>query len=547
MDPKAEDSHREDDKSQTWNDKGTSTTKSERKAWVRYRTEYRHRITDEVIYRQDCESFGTQHTGIESDDAGLPAFELVTRYMTKTLDDDRRTNSKNASTGPPAVSTLFKPSYRLNLFSTAIIHAVRSVVKYYPSQDLNGDTITVDWPYAVLVHHYDELLAFRKECVTKDPSVLCVRERDADEHLGLLLQFLDDHIMEDVRAEQERNRRGVGTFEFKWFWYKPGMTFLYRTTDGTDWQPCVIQSVTGGIFENLLTHWTMNRWSLRYDGHFLGRVSSQTTIKKFDGEVKLEDNIYVDDLYFGVADVERNPNTNTNWDPLVSKQIENGRMYWKLLRKQCRYYKGNSRDFPFNEVRNTTGPEVLNIAWSDLLMVSIFQVDGLVMADLKSYMSEGIYHRKPTLMNRDDLRIWDPSCYCAVCSVRKDVKSIEPLFERYNRITPDYHTLTRHGYFLCDFTMKAFVFRTRAWGKYMEPRELFRLSLLTCVPFPLYFPRVFSPKSLQKCDGCFHCKMRITDIEFITQRLCTLKGFRSRNGTRTCSIAWSWMSSERTR
>ena len=58
----------------------------------------------------------------------------------------------------------------LNLYSTSIINALRSVVKYYPSQDLSGNPVKIHYPYAVLVHHYDELSVFRDACAAKSPA-----------------------------------------------------------------------------------------------------------------------------------------------------------------------------------------------------------------------------------------------------------------------------------------------------------------------------------------------------------------------------------------
>ena len=75
------------------------------------------------------------------------------------------------------------------------------MVQYYPSQDLFSNPLVVKWPYPILVHHYDELAAFRDSCAARDPTELCVREADAPEHIDLLLNFLDDNIMTAVRME----------------------------------------------------------------------------------------------------------------------------------------------------------------------------------------------------------------------------------------------------------------------------------------------------------------------------------------------------------
>lgn len=132
--------------------------------------------------------------------------------------------------------------------SATIINALRSVVTYYPSQQLSGDVLSIDWPYRVMVHHYDELVAFREQVKSKDPEDLCVREREAPEHLNLLIHFLDDAVMNDIKAEAERNKRGFGTYEHLWYHYRPGCVVLmnYVENEASKWDAFVVQGVSGG-------------------------------------------------------------------------------------------------------------------------------------------------------------------------------------------------------------------------------------------------------------------------------------------------------------
>jgi hypothetical protein len=91
----------------------------------------------------------------------------------------------------------------------------------------------VRWPYPILVHHYDELSKFRESCAAKDPVALCIREKDMYEHLGLLLQLLDQHAMEETETEKERSRNGFVKFEGTW------VALLSKTLEGQDWPPGV--------------------------------------------------------------------------------------------------------------------------------------------------------------------------------------------------------------------------------------------------------------------------------------------------------------------
>ncbi|CAJ2501364.1 Uu.00g042170.m01.CDS01 [Anthostomella pinea] len=393
-----------------------------RGAWIRYRVEHRNRDTNELISHRD-----TKGPGFDDDDKDSldgPAFALVTTFKTAPPPLDSTTAQPLTTT---SVATASPPSYALHLYSKAIVNALQSVVQYYPSQDLTGDVV-INWPYPILIHHYQELADFRERVAQKDGTDLCVRERGAHEQVGLLLKFLDDSVMPDVLAETDRNKKGFYTFEHAWVALKPGITLLDQWRDSTDKLPRVIHSVEGGVFQNPRISWTVHYWDMRYDGRYLGRYLTQVGIEKFDGQNKWK-HIEVGKLSEG-----------TNLSEDVANQLRYGEIYWNLLRKQCRQYKGKTQKFPYNEV------------------------DGLVMTDLKSFYADGGY--KPNLMETADCRNWTSDCKCPACKSKttdKDKKMVS-LFEDYNYIgleTTD--TLTPHQYFLCHFEMESFVFRTRTW------------------------------------------------------------------------------------
>ena len=237
---------------------------------------------------------------------------------------------------------LIKPRYCLNIFSRAIANALQSVVKYYPSQSLTADPIVVKWPYPILVHHYDELNAFRDAAAAKNPQEICVMERDADKHLTLLLRFLDEHVMDGVRAEQERNKRGLYTWEYTWLSYKPGVTYMERLRGEDEWKASVHHSIDGGNFGDSPVDWELSQWSMVYNGRFLGR-EMYTIVNDRRGE-ELEVERHILDTA-GIDDA----NTGNLPEPF-QQRIKYGKQYCELLRKQCKKHKGKSRDFPYNAV-----------------------------------------------------------------------------------------------------------------------------------------------------------------------------------------------------
>lgn len=68
----------------------------------------------------------------------------------------------------------------------------------------------------------------------------------------------------------------------------------------------------------------------------------------------------------------------------------------------------------------------------------------------------------------EDIRTFSSDCPCATCERRraKGEKRVTPLFEDYKSIHLSQDgELTDHAYLLCPVVMRAFVFKTRLWGK----------------------------------------------------------------------------------
>lgn len=229
------------------------------------------------------------------------------------------------------------PSYKLRILSAAIINALQSIVKYYPGQNLSGNVVEVAWPYAILVHHYDELKGFKAGCLSKNAVELCARERDVAEHIDRLIEFLDENIMDRVKAEQNRLNKGFYTFENLWIAYKPGRTVGDLNTL-KEWKPYVGSGISGGSFVNPSITWTVQGWTLDFDGIHLGRREFLIDIPRFDGEMEFKTiTHFVDDD----ADITTGP---------LTSNLVYGEMWFTLLQKQCRNHEGKSLEFPYNEV-----------------------------------------------------------------------------------------------------------------------------------------------------------------------------------------------------
>ncbi|KAK2051880.1 ATPase [Colletotrichum caudatum] len=342
-----------------------------------------------------------------------PIFESITSYKVST-------HSLDPDSSKPMTSQAL-PTHHIRIHSIAIINALQSVVRYYPGQDFSGESIVVQKPYPVLVHHYNELQQFRQECLTKPLQELCDREKDAAEHLGILLGFLDDEVMLSVRQEQERNKRG---------------------TD--EWEATVVHSVSGGVFEYPLKDWTVRRWSMDYGGEDIERVWSSTMRwSSFDGERN--------DSKAGQETKFFDPTLDESYldDENVAELIENGKKFAAMVEKQCFHHKGKAARFPFNNI------------------------EGLAMVDLDSYYAIRP-EETPSSMGTDDLRNWSTECICEICKTRKQSlgRKISPLFSVYfDDSSTTQRGLTNHDLLLCPSAVMAYVFRTRTW-EYVHIKNL---------------------------------------------------------------------------
>lgn len=312
-------------------------------AWIGYRVEFKDPVTDQIIDRRTSRTPAVEES-FNISPGNEPIFERVTTYKARPSSDKFIPMSNAEADSDADLPRALGPasSYSIIIYSTAIVNALRTVVSYYPSQDLSRDVLRIDWPYRILVHHYDELVDFRKQVMSRTPEDLCVRERDAAEHLEMLIKFLDDAVMVDIRAEAERNKRGFSTYEHFWYPYRPGCVVMlnYLGNDNSKWDTHVVQKVSGGPTLEHSGVWDIDGWSLGFDGTLLDRKLTGGVKDPFTGEYEFKSSTHF--IY------DRTSLENEE----VQKKIGFGKRYWELIQKQCQHYKGKSCDFPYNEVRS---------------------------------------------------------------------------------------------------------------------------------------------------------------------------------------------------
>lgn len=314
---------------------------------VQYRVEYRT-YDDYLVHSVNMNKHDfdmTNHS--HQNKSHKHIFEIITIYRTNS---SKIRTPANQNIVPLVIDT--RKKVKMVIHSQAICHALRSVVRYYPGQDLLGESITIPAPYPILVHHAPELREFMER---SNPSTqtgpTCTKEQDAYEHLKLLLDFLEEAIMPAVRVERERNEKDFWTSDMAWLALRPGTTWRTRLGGAEvvdDWTALVVESVSGGTLDFGSKPWTIRYWYLDFDGTWIGRRRDMYDKDVFDGEERISDSCReINDKEFQEpADDEPPPKR----DDAVAELVAQGNKFFDLLNEKCQDHNGKTADFPYRQV-----------------------------------------------------------------------------------------------------------------------------------------------------------------------------------------------------
>lgn len=297
---------------------------------VKYRVEYCHESSGKVIH-----SIQTDKLDLESIDNG-EIFDIVTTFLTPDEEFKPNQDSKEPDTRATPRLTDTRKNVKIHIHSPAIIHALRSIVKYYPGQNLLGEVIVIPEPFAILVHYEKELNEYKERCrPSRQTHIVCPKERGAYHEINMLQEFLEHSIMPAVRIERQRNEEGMGTFDMMWLRLRPGATIKF-TIDGSGfWHTGVIEYVKGANFGA----WRIGYWTLDYEGTYLGQRKDNLNIDRFEGEQETYNILVIDDMAFK--------------EPLgesVKDFVEQGEKFYNLLSTKCQYYNGTTYQPPNHKV-----------------------------------------------------------------------------------------------------------------------------------------------------------------------------------------------------
>jgi hypothetical protein len=210
----------------------------------------------------------------------------------------------------------------MRIHSIHLINVLREVITYYPGLNLRTDTVKISEPYEPLVHYMKELEDYK----TLHPEGHDERyTTTTNEHIDVLLGFLDRTLGSRLRLERELHQRPtpVATFENLWMLFKPGQDIYLSVFNGKALDPMVV-----GEFDS--EEGVVLCWNLGYDAGFVKPMRSETTIPWFDGEKE-------------ITSLSAYPrNFHSEDAALESRLIERGKKYWNLCEPSYQEHTGQT-------------------------------------------------------------------------------------------------------------------------------------------------------------------------------------------------------------
>ncbi|KAI0377552.1 P-loop containing nucleoside triphosphate hydrolase protein [Hypomontagnella monticulosa] len=357
------------------------------------------------------------------------------------------------------VSKVEKTSMIIN--SIHLINALRAVVGYYPGTSFLGDSVKINAPYYVLVHHRAALARFKvsqPETHSEEYAFTTAR------HIDVLLSFLEKTIGDQIREEEKRHNAPIpsATFDKLWMILKPGET-IYAKQD-FKWTPFVISSVHPGAAngDGTTTSYAINCWNIAYTNERLCRTMHAFTIDDFLGEEPIANLPVIPARFF------RGENGDMTPEEVTAKQTSLGKMAWQLYKgPNYMSYDGSlvekDPEFNWNYPTSATGYMSGRV---------IIDCAGFARYSLDCPGDANRRARSPPPNNRppphkDQLPYFAPSCGCTACTKAnsKDVLSSFAAFEDLDP-TNDAAPEIDLYYQVLSKVVSGFILGERRWGHF---------------------------------------------------------------------------------
>lgn len=419
---------------------------------ITYRIEYHSVVSSELVFSKD-----TEGPSAENLDRSQPAFEVVT--IAYTQEPSTKSSNDQTTSKPPPI-TLMGNSHII-IKSPAVINALRTVITYYPSENLSGNSITIPEPYAMIVHYEKALLEYREHfapSATMEDS--CKADAHTYEDLGILLDFVKDRLGDSAYKERQRHAKEqpTATFQMLWTLFKPGIDVYYDHNEDGELNGFVVKSVSWTLINGCPNSYVFTLWNLDCNSTYVGASGDFTvTIGFFSGEKAISS------LRLFPCKYLRKDMNGASHEEKKQYLERRGQKWFHLQKKQCRWFNGLSTTWPRRSV--SMGPGLRRAG------INEHQFTGFVMVDMVQFMKpdeNGNSFPDPHLAEDVENSIVSmPTCFCRRCTNVEDCYSKEKAkFAGYSKINPlKTTTLTPHQYFLCNYSMKGFLIKLREWSE----------------------------------------------------------------------------------
>lgn len=266
-----------------------------------------HDTDDRAAIQVVTSIFGVRKSDLRKDDASSSAPPPVP--IDDSEDDDpfylpRFRLHRNTYQPPENVEDIHVKRIagtKLYVYSKLLMQLLRSVITYYPSQDLTGDFLVFAEPYAALVHYLPQLQNTVKQCNVHAPrtanshSAENPPEHDTGtvQHLKVLLEYLEPFYSRSIAGIQAKLDKPtpVITWNNLWLLYKPGQE-VYIDYRGK-WRSGIVMDAKRlrSRPENddprqpsEPRQFGVRCWNLSSDGDEIGRKQHIIRVEEYEGE-----------------------------------------------------------------------------------------------------------------------------------------------------------------------------------------------------------------------------------------------------------------------
>lgn len=235
---------------------------------------------------------------------GETVFRVLTVLRTSITADQHRLSFEkekileNGILGNPQISVSVMYT-SLTIMSRLFIDALKSVVQYDTRDQLEGGSLELREPFALIGHHLEQLEAKYGTTGTDnagDGTVATTGEQDDDvliretrAHTKLILDFVKPILEDPIKEEIARYQKDTPmcTYRMLWYLFRPGITVYVMSDESAD--AYMLSSVNLDGFhlsaaEGSIPTYTLTLWHLDFDGQNITRARSDRSIQPFKGE-----------------------------------------------------------------------------------------------------------------------------------------------------------------------------------------------------------------------------------------------------------------------